>query len=378
MKSKQFVLITIIWLCFALKLSYTYGQNSEILRLDSLAFHALETNSPNVSLAANKLLESSNDTDLSIFAANAHTILGITNKNKGYYVTAINHYLKALNISEKIKDNGRRSACLNNIGAIYLLQDNFKEALNYFNQSLAIEKSLDQPIQKSIRFFNIGDVYNQTDSLELALSFYTNSLLIEKAENNKEGIVYANLGISEVYIKANQLTDAKNTLLKTEPLLTENALEEQIIFLRLNALIHEIENDLNSSLVKLNQAYTIAFKNNLQSSLPELLKNEIRILEKQGEWKKSNQKYKELTQLSEKLNSVKVKNQLADLSFQNELNKKDLEIRFVKEERDLASQNATHEKNIRKFSTRITWFLVFSILLIIGLLIFGYKRISKN
>ena len=218
MKSKQFVLITIIWLCFALKLSYTYGQNSEILRLDSLAFHALETNSPNVSLAANKLLESSNDTDLSIFAANAHTILGITNKNKGYYVTAINHYLKALNISEKIKDNGRRSACLNNIGAIYLLQDNFKEALNYFNQSLAIEKSLDQPIQKSIRFFNIGDVYNQTDSLELALSFYTNSLLIEKAENNKEGIVYANLGISEVYIKANQLTDAKNTLLKTEPL----------------------------------------------------------------------------------------------------------------------------------------------------------------
>ena len=75
---------------------------------------------------------------------------------------------------------------------------------------------------------------------------------------------------------------------------------------------------------------------------------------------------------------VKVKNQLADLSFQNELNKKDLEIELVKEERDLASQNAEHEKNIRKFSTKITWFLVFSILLIIALLIFGFKRFSNS
>lgn len=353
-------------------------KSQTIDELDSLAFYALENNLPSVTNDAYKLINYAHKPEELYHKANGHTILGIINKNKGYYVTAINHYLKALNISEEIKDNGRKSACLNNIGTIYLLQENYEEALKHFNSSLEIEKTLNQPIQKSIRYYNIGDVYNQTDSLELALSFYTNSLIIEKKEKNNEGIVYANLGLSEVYIKAKQITDAKSTLLKTIDLIDDNALEEQIIYLRLESRLLELEGDLDKSLLNLSKAIKIAKDNNLQSSIPQLLKNQIRILEKQENWKLSHSKYKELTRLSENLNSVKVKNQLADLSFQNELNKKDLELELVKEERDLAAQTAEHEKNIRQLSTKITWFLVFSILLIIALLVLGFKKFSNN
>ena len=366
-----------ISLCFILGIK-TQALSQSLDKLDSMAFYALENNLPSVGDKANELIKKSRSKEDLFHKANGHTILGIINKNKGYYITSINHYLKALNISEEIKDDGRRSACLNNIGTIYLLQENFKEALKYFNNSLEIENKLNQPIQKSIRYYNIGDVYNQTDSLELALSFYTNSLIIEKKEENNEGVVYANLGIAEVYIKAKHIKDAKTTLAKTKDLITENALEERIIFFRLESRILELEEQLTKAFDKLDDAITIAKQHNLQSRLPELLKNQIRILEKQKKWKLSNSKYRELNVLSDNLNSVKVKNQLADLSFQNELNKKDLEIELIKEERDLASQNAEHEKNIRKFSTKITWFLVFSILLIIALLIFGFKRFSNS
>ena len=188
------------------------SQNSgeiKLRELDSIAFSSLENNASSVLEDANKLLAESLKSKPKFYRINAYTLLGIVNKDRGFYVTSLDFYLKALNTAEKLKDFPRQSACLNNIGSVYQLQGNYSQAIEYFNKSLAIEEKLNQPIQKSIRFYNIGECYKDLDSLDLALTYFNNSLLIEQKAKSNEGIVYAYLGIADVYIRIKRTINIK-------------------------------------------------------------------------------------------------------------------------------------------------------------------------
>ena len=162
-------------------------QRTELDRLDSIAFAALENGLPDTETKANRLLDKSILNHSLLHEINANTILGILNKNKGYYITSINHYFNALNAAEMRKDTGRISACFSNIGSVYQLQENYLKSLHYFRRSLELEEKLDNPLQKSIRLYNIGDVYRELDSLDLALNYFNQSLLIEERPPKSRG-----------------------------------------------------------------------------------------------------------------------------------------------------------------------------------------------
>lgn len=185
------------------------------------AFVALESNAPNVTEKANALLEAGKEAKLPIYQINAYTILGIVNKNKGYYVTSVDYYNNALKVAEETRDEGRISACYNNIGSVHQIQEDYAKALTYYKKSLELEEKLNNPLQKSIRLYNIGEIYREMDSLSLALSNFNNSLIIEKEYKNNEGIVYALLGISDVYLQLNRPTDASISLGEAKKIFTE-------------------------------------------------------------------------------------------------------------------------------------------------------------
>ena len=95
-------------------------------------------------------------------------------------------------------------------------------------------------------------------------------------------------------------------------------------------------------------------------------------------WKECAIYYSFYTHLTQELNDIKVKNQLEDMIFQNELTKKNLEIELVQEERDLAKKNSIMNKQISNYSSKITAFLIVSILLIVGIIVFGLNRLKKE
>lgn len=355
-----------------------FGQQRNLQILDSVAFAGLESNSPDVTKKAQQLLIKAQEDSSALHQINALTILGIVNKNKGYYITSLNHYLKALSIAKARGDKARESACLNNIGSIYHLQGNHSEALSFFNRSLQIEDQLKKPLQKSIRYYNIGDVYNDVDSLSLALNYYTNSLIIEKNEGNEEGVVFANLGICEIYLKSNRLTDAQDLLLNTKDWVGAENVEESIMYYTLLAELAKKEGKLSNSMVSLNMAESISKKNDIRTYLPSILSNQIEIFEENENWLLASMKYKELIELNSELNNIKIKNQLADLTFQNEIKASELELQLTKEERDLAVKNEQMEKNIAGYSKKITWFLVMSLIALIALMILGFKKLFEG
>jgi tetratricopeptide (TPR) repeat protein len=293
-------------------------------------------------------------------------------------VTSLDYYLKALNAAEQIKDIPRRSACLNNIGSVYQLQGNYEQAIKYFDQSLELEKKLDDPLQKSIRYYNLGECYKDINNFEMALTFFNNSLLIDKKANNNEGIVYAQLGIADVYINIKRLTDVQIVLENISKLIRESQIEEQIIFHKLKGKLRLAQGSLDDALVEFREAEMISKKYKVLTNLAELFKLQIEIYESRSDWQRASSKYKEYIQLNEELNSAQIKKQLDDLNFRNELIKKQLEIEFVQEERDLAMKNEQFEKDLRIYGQKITWFVVILLISCLGLILFGVKKLTDR
>lgn len=371
-------LIVIILLSINSCWNFVYGQTDAHLdKLDSIAFYALEHGDSSVISKANTLLDASlKNKTTSYYTVNAHTILGIVHKEKGYYLTSLDHYLKALNSAEKINDEARISACYNNIGNIHLLLEDYEKACEYFNKSLAIEEKFDRPLQKSIRLYNLGDAYSKRDSFDLALSYFTNSLLIEKKLHNTEGEIYAQLGIADIYVKIERLTDAQSLLEQIDQALEKYQIEERILYDILSGRIHMAKKDYVSSLKSFGHAETISLKNNFRVHLLDIYRFKIASYKSLEDWKKATLVYDQFEELKDELNSEKIKNQLEDKTFQNELMKKELEIQLIQEEKELAIKNQEMERNVSNHRSKIVWFLLFSFLLLLGLIFIGIRKIS--
>ena len=368
------LLVVLLSSCFAV-----FGQNKEELdRLDSLAFSALEHDESDVTEKAQTLLEASIKQKSPLHEINAYTLLGIVNKNKGYYITSINNYLKALNAAERINDNARVSACYSNIGSVYQLQENYPKALSYFQKSLKLEEELNNPLQESIRLYNIGEAYSDLDSMNIALTYFNRSLIIETNYKSLEGINYALLGIADVYVKLDRPVEASIALGQISSSLDSANVEQLIMYHLIKGELLLSQSNFNESLIQLDSANVISLENEFRVYLTDIYSRQIEIFNELGNWKESVERYKKYVSLKNELNSIKVKNQLEDLTFQNELNKKELEIKLVQEERDLAKRNEQSEKNRSAYETRIIWFLIFSIVLILGVIIYGIKRITKS
>ena len=341
-----------------------------ISKINDIAFKSLENHSPKTIDYADKLLKLTKGNDTSVYAINAYTILGILNKDKGYYVSSLNYYLKALNAAEKKKDNARISAALNNIGVIYRLQGDFKLAVKYFTKSLKLEDKLKKPLQKSIRLYNIGDCYKEMDSFDLALSFFSNSLIIEQKNKKIQGEIYAFLGIAEVYNEIGQVDDAKRILDRINSKLKVNFIEQAILYNKLLGSYFFKINDLKKSLEVLWLAELLSEKNDLPIHLLEIYKIEIQILEKQKLWAQVAAKYKESTALSEKLIAIEIRNKVNDLMYSNDLNKKELEISLIEEERNFANR-------LNVYNSKISWFLILLLAFIVAFIFYEFQKRKK-
>jgi tetratricopeptide (TPR) repeat protein len=334
------------------------------------AFKSLEQNLPNTEKLANELLDKATQANSNSHIINAYTILGILNKNKGYYISSLNYYLKALNFSEKINDNGRVSASLNNIGVIYQLQNNYETAIKYFNKSLKLEDRLNIPLQKSIRYYNIGDCYKEINSFDLALSYFNNSLIIEQKYNNAEGIIYAQLGISEVYLEIGQVDDGKRILDKVALNLKSEFIESNIIYNKLLGLFLFKKGESAKSLALFNVAKEISVKYKYPNHLLEIYKCEIKVLESMKNWISLSSKYKQLIDLNDQLSAIEIRNKIHDLTYNNEIHKKDIQISRIQGERDFAEK-------MNLFTNKLTWFLIIMLISVVVFVFYGVNKRKK-
>jgi tetratricopeptide (TPR) repeat protein len=344
--------------------------------LEKRAFEQLESGKEDPSEAALLILQKAGNKP-SKYVINANTILGIVHKNRGHYISALEYYIKALDASEQLGDEGRVSASLNNIGIMYVLQENYSKAIYYFNRSLKIEEKLNQPLQKSIRLFNLGDCYKELEQYDEALGYYTNSLLIEKKEKNKTGVVYAELGMADVYTHTNRLTDAKVTLKQVKDHLADADLEAELLFYKLSGEIAMAENRFADAESALKKAEQFSWKHDLKNQLPDIYELLAQLYSTNNHSDKAVAYYRKYIEIAEQLQNNFVKNQLEDLTYQNKLKRKQLQIQYLKEQQTLAEKNAKAMRELRNYDWKIMIFSVIALLSVITVVFIGVRKLVQ-
>ena len=136
---------------------------------------------------------------------NLQNISGLKLEQKEYN-EALKNAKEALKIAEEIRDTIRQSACLIDIGNIYLEMDHTK-ALKYFEQSLALSKNID--IKQSIKAHKgIGDFYCKQNSYPKALEKYSKALSLAETIEFKRTIVEMWYKMGTVFLKQKNYSKA--------------------------------------------------------------------------------------------------------------------------------------------------------------------------
>ncbi len=131
--------------------------------------------------------------------ADATRFYGASFYLQGNFKEAENNFLKALKISEEIKDELRKMSCLSNLGSVNNVQNKYTDALNYYQKAVRIGESLKEEQTTGITYGNMGIIYSELKNYELALKHFQKGLDLHQKINYQLGIATGLGNIGNVY-----------------------------------------------------------------------------------------------------------------------------------------------------------------------------------
>ncbi|SKC77451.1 tetratricopeptide repeat protein [Ohtaekwangia koreensis] len=132
----------------------------------------------------------------------AYVYIGYYYHRLGNSPQAIEYLLKALSIFERIHDNQQIAVCNNNVGIIYLSQDDTKAALTHFKKALAAWSNQGYKSGVARALSNIADVYEIEKRDSLALDYYNQSLKLNEEIKDKAAVSNDLTSIGDIYFRS--------------------------------------------------------------------------------------------------------------------------------------------------------------------------------
>lgn len=278
--------------------------------------------------------------DLAIKTGSIYDVIGEFDKAFNYYGDALNllqeaqrssdeHYLKREFFNDmrmtKIAD------CYNHIAEIITKQGDLKQALDMFRQAVDFYEQINDQRRKAIPFMNIGRLYQKQGNPNLALDFYNQALELSQRANDDNLIAQSHHLIGRAYMEREEYN---------------------------NALFH-----FNKSLdISLNVRSKPLSKNNYE--------NISKIYEYKNQPADALANYKYYKAFSDSLFNVRTNREIARLSIQHEIEKRQRTIELLEEQ---AKYSELREKEAQK----VIWFISVVIALVIGILgvlYWSYRR----
>jgi PAS domain S-box-containing protein len=157
---------------------------------------------------ANEILSLSEEINFPEGKAQAYIFLGVYNNRAGKISQGIDFFLKALRVYETLQDTNHIAVCYNNIGVIYLAQENYRIAYEYFSKALtAWDKS--KCNRGSARVLNnIAIVYEKEKKDSLALVYYYRALKLNEKLEDKVASSWILNAIGKISFRRNQFAEA--------------------------------------------------------------------------------------------------------------------------------------------------------------------------
>lgn len=143
--------------------------------------------------------------------------LGALNKRTEKVTTAIDYYLRSLEIAEHTSDTSyyfkaNLGRTKNSIGSVYLILNQYEKSIDYFKEAIRIQEKLKNTQRLAVNNQNIGEAYEALGKLDKALSYYRKALRYDEEMDSEFGEIISKNSIAQILIKQGDFTKAEGII----------------------------------------------------------------------------------------------------------------------------------------------------------------------
>lgn len=326
--------------------------------------------------------------------------MGVVYFRKGDYAEALRYYNDAIELYRAADNPVGISNAMNNIGAIYNVQGNDAKAIEYFLESLRYAEEADNGYRIGTALLNVGVVYtNKPQYYEQGIKDLKRAIVeLEKIDYQLGiGVAYGHLG--EIFLERGQLDSALYNLDISEKIFLEigedswhsfalnligkaymqagdyetaiQTLERAIDLAERResplevgnatlglANVYRAQNDYPKALESYLEAEAVFSKMEATEGLKDTYKGLAEIYERQAENREALRYYKLYSNFKDTLYSVATSDQVRNLNFTYEMEKKEAEIAQLNTENQLQETQVQKARALRNFFVVLILFIV--------------------
>ena len=356
----------------------TYADTIKIKKLLGL-YHQFKMNDPQQALiAAESAGKIAGEKKLELYMAKAYGFMGTANYNMDRYPVALEHYLNALQLYEKLDRKREQGVILTNMGNLFLDQELPDQALPYYQRALVIDEALMLDADITMDLLNISSAYSVTPKLDSA--YLLCSLALQKAEQLKDTAIYkqclGNLGIIEFQQKKYDI--ALKHILEAEDLYKKHGLEANIgvLFLSLGDIYLQKKDVAKATLY-----YTRALENGKEM---ESIDDEryaylglSKCVELKGNFSEAFDFIKKYNVLNDSIFNFKSSRKQTSLLLNYEMQKREVIIKAEQEKKEAMHTAELHRQRSQK-NIFIAGFIIVFVLSFIMLKLYRDKNSSNK
>ncbi len=257
-----------------------------------------------------KCIEAAEKEKDSVKVRDAFDHLGSVSFYRHDHKSSVKFYKKALSYISSTRDKGLYASTLDNVGLAFSNLNQYDSALFYQKKAVAIIEQLNDSSTLAESYINIGSTLLNLNKKKEAELFFLKAYAIDNALNNDYGIQLSNLYLGRVYFETGRARQA----------------------------VPYIE-----------KAYAISKKLKIPSQIREAALSLTRLYDTLGEYKTSSHYYKEIIDLIEEMRAQENTKAINELSAQYESEKKQQEIQFLTQDKQLKENKIEKDRYAKIF-----------------------------
>ena len=138
----------------------------------------------------------------------AYNLLGIWHQEKHDYPAALDYHSRSKALAEKLNEPVRVAKTLNNLGRLYLSQEDYQQAEVLFQESLEIASRHRYMQDESLAAGNLGYAKILQQDYDGALPYLTRKLALAEKMNDKLETIKALGNMATVYLETGRATQS--------------------------------------------------------------------------------------------------------------------------------------------------------------------------
>lgn len=309
---------------------------------------------------AKDLYSLSKDANDTILVFNSLYYMGFSNQRMGNMEKAIDYNMRAYEVSQSLQRLDLQSSILNNIGNVYMVNDEDSVAAVYFEKSIEIEKNLGESrrSQLAVRLGNVSTAYMKLGRCEDAISAAEEGLRIDKEIGRPNKIAVRMNQLGDVYVACGRQQDAIQCEREAYSYF-EKAGSKYGMSIVLHSLgkMYEQDSNIDSALFYFHKSLECAEIIDNKLLIQEISKSLYNI------YKDTNPRlaidyYEQYVNIKDSIFNEKNQKMLNDFQVRYSTREKDLEIELYKRD------NQYHE-NVLKLTMLLIFLLIITIILLI-------------